>query len=63
MKKTKMPKELKEEILKETEWNKIVELENKYAEKYLLDDEIIQHEIEAGNFTSLNENYYIRKNK
>lgn len=63
MKKTKMPKELKEEIMKETEWNKIVELENKYAEKYLLDDEIIQHEIEAGSFTSLNENYYIRKDK
>lgn len=61
MKKDKMPQKLKDEIMAEKDWKKIVELENKYSEKYLLDDDIIQHEIEAGNMPDYNDNYYNRK--
>lgn len=57
-----MPSEIKEKIMKETNYNKIIEIESKYSQ-YLLDDEIIQHEIEVANIPPPDENYYIRKNK
>lgn len=61
MKKDKIPQKLKDEIMAEKDWKRIVELENKYSEKYLLDDDIIQHEIEVGNMPDYNDNYYNRK--
>ena len=56
MKKDKIPQKLKDEIMAEKDWKRIVELENKYSEKYLLDDDIIQHEIEVGNMPDYNDN-------
>lgn len=63
MGKCKMPKSFKDEILNETDGIKVRELINKYAKEYLLEDEIIQHEMNLNNMPDFNENYYIRKKK
>lgn len=63
MGKYKMPKSFKDEILNETDGIKVCDLINKYAKEYLLDDEIIQHEINLSNMPDFSENYYIRKKK